>query len=92
MDRLLVRARREQAWGTPPVIFAALTVAAVDVDHAEVLSRFLRQIPPTQLSPSIVPLLAGRPWAVAVLQHWGRQTDTPVPVKKAITNTDRKTA
>jgi predicted KAP-like P-loop ATPase len=91
LDRLLVRARREQTWGTPPILFAALTVAAADTDHAETLARFLRQIPPAQLTPSIVPLLADRPWAGAVLQQWGRQADASAPVKKAIANTGKKT-
>jgi predicted KAP-like P-loop ATPase len=90
MDRLLVRARQEQAWGTPPILFAALSVAAVENDRAEVLGRFLRQVPATQLSPSIIPLLADRPWAEPVLAHWAGLAETPDPVKRAVANIGRK--
>lgn len=91
MDRLLTRARQEQTWGTPPILFAVLTVAAVDVDHADALARFLKGLPPAQLSAPIVPLLADRPWAEAVLNHWNAQAGTPNTVKRAIDNVHRKT-
>ena len=90
MDRLLVRARQEQSWGTPPILFAALSVAAVENDYAEALGRFLRQVPAAQLSPSIIPLLADRPWTGQVLSHWASLAETPDPVKRAIANIGRK--
>ena len=84
MDRLLVRARQIREWGTPPVLYAALTVVAADIDHANALALFLKQIPPAQLQASIIPLLADRPWAQPVLTHWSGQQATSSPVKKAI--------
>jgi predicted KAP-like P-loop ATPase len=84
MDRILTNARRIQEWGTPPILYAALTVAAVDNDLGAALASFLRQLPPGQLTPALVPLLSGRPWAAALLAHWAGQPETPGPVKRAI--------
>lgn len=91
LDRVLTRARQVQQWGTPPILYAALTVAAVDTTHGEALARFLRQLPPAQLTAAIVPLLSDRPWAQSVLTHWAGQPDTPGRVKKAITASQEKT-
>jgi predicted KAP-like P-loop ATPase len=90
MDRLLGRARQVQAWGTPSILHACLTVAAVDADHGATFARFLRQLPPAQLTAPIVPLLADKPWAAPVLSHWAAQNDTPEPVRKAIAAASRR--
>ncbi|MCJ2046371.1 P-loop NTPase fold protein [Methylobacterium sp. J-078] len=85
MERVLGKARQIQEWGTPPILHAVLTVAAVDPEHGLTFARFLREVPPAQLTPAIVPLLSDKAWARTVLSHWGEQDDTPVPVKRAIT-------
>jgi predicted KAP-like P-loop ATPase len=90
LDRLLGRARQVQEWGTPPILHAVLTVVAADVDHGAAFARFLRQLPPPQLTAAIVPLLENKAWAATVLQHWAAQSDTPDPVKKAIAAASRR--
>lgn len=84
MDRLLARARQVQEWGTPPILFACLTVLAADPDQASALTVCLRQLSGPQLSPALIPLLADKPWSKSVLSHWLSQQDTPGPVKRAI--------
>ena len=85
MARLLDRARSVEAWGTPPILNACLTVLQADADLADLLANFLRRdIPLARLEPSIVVLLARQRWAKPVLEHWDKQSGTPSPVKKAI--------
>ena len=90
MERVLGKARQIQEWGTPAILHAALTVAAVDPEHGLTFARFLREVPPAQLTAPIVPILADKPWGSTVLSHWHEQEDTPAPVKRAITNSTRR--
>jgi len=83
MDRVLERARKEQEWGTPPILEAALAVAAVDPAQGTRLSAFLHDRPLAQITPSIVPRISGYPWAPKVLVFW-QSSDVAAPVKKAI--------
>ncbi len=90
LEKLLAKARHVQDWGTPPILFACLTVTAVGPKHEVIFAQFLRSIPPPRLKAPIVPLLADRSWASDVLKHWTEQKDIPGPVKKAITQTQKK--
>nr|VFJ63727.1 MAG: Predicted P-loop ATPase, KAP-like [Candidatus Kentron sp. DK] len=84
MDRLLVRARQENQWGTPNVLFAILTVIDADESHAVKFAGFLGQIPVERLKAGIVPAIGSYQWAGSVLNKWKNNLSTPGPVKKAI--------
>jgi predicted KAP-like P-loop ATPase len=84
MDRVLERARREQSWGTPPILEACIAVAAADPPLGKRLAAFLRERPASQIMPSIVPKIADEPWAAEVLDGW-RTADVSAQVKRAIT-------
>jgi predicted KAP-like P-loop ATPase len=84
MDRLLERARREQSWGTPPILEACIAVAAADPPQGKRLAAFLRERPTAQITPSIVPKIADEPWAAELLDSW-RTADVSSQVKRAIT-------
>jgi len=83
MDRLLERARQEQEWGVPPIFEAALALAQADPAQGARLAAFLRDRPPAQIQPNIVPKIADQPWAPSVFDVWDKN---PVarPVKTAI--------
>lgn len=91
-ERLLGRARTVNTWGTPTILHALLTASQVPGDHVERIGRFLKDIPPTQLTAAIVPLLADKPWAADVLRVWASNAQAPDPVKKAIANASKKSA
>ncbi len=83
MDRLLDRARQEQAWGVPAVLEACLVVAEADPPQGVRLAAFLGERPATQIKANIVPKIGDRPWAKGVFDIW---VDKQVsgPVKNAI--------
>jgi predicted KAP-like P-loop ATPase len=83
MDRLLERARQEQEWGVPPILEAGLTLAEADPVQGARLAAFLRERPPAQVQPNIVPKIADQPWAAGVLDAWDRSA-VGRPVKTAI--------
>lgn len=83
MDRLLDRARQEQAWGVPPILQACLAVSEADPAQGPRLAAFLRDRPPAQIEPNIVPKIADQPWAVGVFRAW-EAGDVARPVKNAI--------
>ncbi len=84
MDRLLSRARREEEWGTPDILFACLFVAGVDSELGDRLALFLSQIPVEHLRPAIVPLLQDKPWASKLLSDWHADEGVPDRVKASI--------
>ncbi|MGE0531941.1 MAG: P-loop NTPase fold protein [Hyphomonadaceae bacterium] len=84
MDRLLDRARAEQEWGAPPILDACLVVAEADPAQGARLSAFLRDRPPAQIQPSIVPKIGDQPWAQAIFDVWEKHSDVSRPVKNAI--------
>lgn len=84
MDRLLERARQEQEWGTPPILDACLAVASADPSQGNRLAAFLRERPPVQIKPSIVPKIGDESWARDVFKAW-RQANVSPQVKSAIT-------
>lgn len=83
MDRLLDRARHEQAWGVPPILEACLAVAVADPAQGSRLAAFLRERPMAQIEPNIVPKIANQPWASGVFRVW-EGGDVSRPVKNAI--------
>jgi len=84
MDRLLERARQIQEWGTPPILEAALAVTVADPAQGPRLAAFLRERPPTQIKPGIVPKIGDCPWATDVFDTWYGSAVVS-PVKAAIT-------
>lgn len=86
MDRLLARARQEQAWGAPDILEACIVVAEVDSTQGNVLAAFLIDRPPQQIEASIVPKISDLPWASAVIEHWSTTEGIGNPVKRAIEN------
>ena len=83
-ERLMVRARQEQEWGTPPVLWALLTVIDADEQQAPTFARFLESMPRVLLQPDIVPVFDGRGWAAPALDKWSLDDQTPQPVQRAI--------
>lgn len=83
LDRLLDRARQEQAWGVPPILEACLAISEADPSQGPRLAAFLRDRPPTQIQPNIVPKIADQPWATGVFQAW-EAGDVTRTVKSAI--------
>jgi predicted KAP-like P-loop ATPase len=84
MERLLARARQEQAWGVPPILHACIAVANADQAQGATIAGFLIERPGKQIEPSIVPRIAALPWAVDVFKHWRDSPDVAGPVKKTI--------
>ena len=83
-ERLMVRARQEQEWGTPPVLWGLLTVIEADPEQISTLTPFLESIPTARLRPDIVPVFSDREWARPALVKWSCDEETPQPVKTAI--------
>ena len=84
MDRLLERARRNQEWGTPPILNACLEVALADPAQGMRLAAFLSDRPVSQITPSLVPKIADQPWAASVFDKWRNAGASP-RVKAAMT-------
>ena len=89
MDRILERARQEQEWGTPPILDAALAVAIADPVQGTRFASFLRERPPSQIKPGIVPKIGGQSWSGEVFDNWYESTVIG-PVKGAITQERKK--
>jgi predicted KAP-like P-loop ATPase len=84
-ERLLVRARQVPKWGTPPVLWAYMTLIQADADLAGDLSRFLEALPGARLEPDIVPALGDHEWARRALEKWRVDKDAPDTVRRAVT-------
>ena len=84
IDRLMVRARQEQSWGKPNVLWAFLALIEAAPEMGSTFSKFLKQLSPARLTPAIVPILGDKVWAREVLDAWSKSLETPGPVKKAI--------
>ncbi len=83
-EHLLVRAQRVASWGTPPELWAFLTLAYVEESLLSDFAGFLGSLGPDKLEADVVPALHDRRWARGALTSWRRSPDTPGPVKKAI--------
>jgi len=84
MDQLLARARQEQEWGTPRILYACLTVAGADQEQGARLVEFLQGVPAGRLTAPLIPALSDKPWAKSLLERWLIDKDTPERVKRAI--------
>lgn len=84
VERLLVRARQEQAWGKPNVLFAFLALIDAAPEVSKTFVGFLKGVDVTLLTTPIVPLLGDKAWATELLQTWRDADGTPGPVKTAI--------
>ncbi|MCR4346107.1 MAG: P-loop NTPase fold protein [Sulfuricaulis sp.] len=84
MERLLVRAKQATEWGTPPILYACLTLVEAEPDLSRSLSAFLRELPAQQLKASIVPLLRDKSWAASVFAHWKTEPSIDKTVRRAI--------
>jgi predicted KAP-like P-loop ATPase len=84
MERLLVRAKEADEWGTPPILFACLTLVEAEPELSRALAGFLRTLPPQQLKPNIVPLLRDKAWAPEVFAHWKGLSGPEAPFKRAL--------
>lgn len=89
MDRLLERARQEQEWGTPPILDACFAVVAADPAQGNRLGGFLRDRPPAQIRPGIVPKIEDQPWANEVFESWRAAMEVSPQVKRAIAQRTR---
>lgn len=83
MDRLLDRARQEQAWGVPPILEACLAMSDADPTQGARLAAFLRERPAPQIEPNIVPKIGDQPWAPGLFRTW-ESGEVSKPVKAAI--------
>lgn len=83
MDRLLARARQEQEWGVPDILEACLAVSDADPTQGARLAAFLRERPPAQIRPNIIPKIAGQTWAGPLMDYW-QTANVSVQVKAAI--------
>lgn len=84
LDRLLAIARPVQSWGNPPILDACLTMASIDQAWGQKLGRFLVERPHSQITPSVVPKIAGQEWSSTVFDAWKQAEDIKAPVKAAI--------
>lgn len=89
MDRILARAVQEQSWGTPPILEAALALINADPTQGSRLAGFLRDRPPAQITPSLIPKLADQPWAKDLFTHL-RGTAVDPSVKRAMTTQEKR--
>jgi predicted KAP-like P-loop ATPase len=83
LDHLLDQARQVQEWGVPPILEACLAVTRADGSLGTRLAAFLGELPPTQITASIVPKIGSEPWAGKVFTKW-ESTSVSSPVKRAI--------
>jgi predicted KAP-like P-loop ATPase len=89
-DRLLATARAFKEWGTPDVLWQLLTFVLVPGPHVEKVTRFFKNIPPSQLTAPIVPVLSSQSWGSEVFAQWARSADLDPTVKKAIGQTVKR--
>ena len=83
-ERLMARARQEQEWGTPSVLWGLLTVIEADSEQASIFVGFLESISKSRLQTDVVPVLWNCTWARSALDKWSQDSETPPRVKNAI--------
>jgi predicted KAP-like P-loop ATPase len=89
MDRVLARSIQEQSWGTPPILDAALVLIEADPTQGNRLAGFLRERPPAQITPSLIPKIADQAWAKDLFTYWRGATVEPA-VKRAMTTQEKR--
>lgn len=83
-ERLMVRARQEQSWGKPNVLWAFLALIKAAPEIGSVFGEFLKELSPSRLTPAIIPILGDKTWSRGALEVWSRASGASGPVKKAI--------
>lgn len=83
-ERLMARARQEQEWGTPSVLWGLLTVIEADSEQASIFVGFLESVSKSRLRTDVVPALWDCKWARSALDKWSQDSETPQRVKSAI--------
>ena len=84
-DKIIVRARNEVSWGTPPILNALQALAAASTTSARAVVAFFSEVPSSQIKASIVPRLAALVWGQEVLTAFHKRGDLAVPAKNAVT-------
>jgi predicted KAP-like P-loop ATPase len=84
MDRVVVRARQVQDWGTPPVLWAFISIVDADPEQCGRVERFLKGVPAERIQADIVPVLAEKQWAKPILDAWKESPDLSEVVVRAI--------
>ena len=89
-ERILARARNVEQWGTHPDLHAMNLLTGTPGEHGGSIQRFIKNIPPSNLTAAIIPMLADKAWGEDVLRIWAAAPETPDPVKRAITSASKK--
>lgn len=84
MDKVLVKAKVENEWGTPSILESCLALAKSDYLLANRFTAFLSSIPPGQIKADLIPRISEESWAKELLESWSQDTDYGGPVRKAI--------
>jgi predicted KAP-like P-loop ATPase len=84
-DKLIVRAKNETAWGTPPILNALQALAAASPNSARAVVAFFSEVPSSQIKPAIVPRLRTLPWGQEVLIAFQKRGDLAKPAQNAVT-------
>lgn len=90
VERLMVRARQEQSWGKPNVLWAFLALIEAAPEMATAFGKFLTQLSPSRLTAAIIPLLGDKDWARDALDVWVKSPEASEPVKRAIKGLAKK--
>jgi predicted KAP-like P-loop ATPase len=84
-DKIIVRAKNETAWGTPPILNALQALAAASPNSARAVVAFFSEVPSSQIKPAIVPRLRTLPWGQEVLIAFQKRGDLSKPAQNAVT-------
>jgi predicted KAP-like P-loop ATPase len=84
MTKLLEKASAEANWGTPTILWSLETLAAEDASLATRLIAFLSDLPATTLTAALAVRMRGKPGGTELIDLWGKRTDLPSPVAKAL--------
>lgn len=91
-DRLMQLARREEEWGTTPILTPLLVVSANQPMLKNQLSGFLAAVPPSQIKAALVVRIEREQWSKALFESWAENPDIAAGVKGAITARTKKKA
>ncbi|MGJ8481459.1 KAP family P-loop NTPase fold protein [Sphingobium yanoikuyae] len=84
-DKIIVKAKNEATWGTPPILNALQALAAASPNSARAVVAFFSEVPSSQIKPAIVPRLRTLPWGQEVLIAFQKRGDLAKPAQNAVT-------